>query len=142
MTCASIEDLFALAQSVQAIPAVLLFDSGAEGRLLGFRGAGSTSRHLLYRAGHYDIDLSIDFVESARLIDIIGQPMPLGLDLETVANCDVELFKQSTLAFATKTNEFGEFIFDGIEEGVYDIKLKLKTEEINIVGLKALAIEH
>jgi hypothetical protein len=126
----------------RTIPAVLLFDSGAEGRLLGFRGAGLTSRHLLYRAGRYDIDLSIDFVGSAQLADIIGQPMPLGLDLETVANGDVELSKESTLVLATNTNEFGEFILDSIKEGVYDLKLKFKTDEIRIVGLKALAIEH
>jgi len=125
-----------------AIPAVLLFDSGAESRLLGFRGAGPTSRHLLYRAGHYDVDLSIDYIEPAQLVDIIGQSMPLGLDLEAVANGDVELVKESALALATKTNEFGEFILDGIREGIYDLKLKFKTEEINIVGLKALAGEH
>jgi hypothetical protein len=120
----------------------LLFDSGAESRLLGFRGAGPASRHLLYRAGPYDIDLSIDYVEPARLVDIIGQSMPPGLDLEAVANRDVELLRESALAFATKTNEFGEFILDGIREGVYDLKLKFKTEEVNIVDLKALSQEH
>lgn len=128
--------------SRQAIPAVLLLDSGTEGRLLGLRGAGPASRHLLYRAGRYDIDLSIDYVEPARLVDIIGQSMPVGLDLDTVANGDVELFHEATLALATKTNEFGEFILDGLREGVYDLKLKLQTDEIHIVGLKALAGEH
>jgi hypothetical protein len=128
--------------SRQVVQAVLLSDSGVEGRLLGFRGAGPMSRHLLYRAGQYDIDLSIDYIEPAQLVDIIGQSMRLGLDLDTVANGDVELFKESTPALATKTNEFGEFILDGILEGIYDMKLKFKTEEINILGLQALRGEH
>lgn len=127
--------------SRQIIPAVLVFDSGSQGRLLGFRGARSASRHLLYRAGPYDIDLSMDYVESARLIDIIGQAMPLRMDLDVVANRDVELLKESTRVFATSTNEFGEFILDSVGEGVYDLKLKLEAEDINILGLRALVEE-
>lgn len=125
----------------EIIPATLLSDSTTNRRLLGFRGAGVAGRHLLYRAGNYDIDLFIDCIEPARAFDIIGQTMPTGLELDAVAHGDVELFKASSLALATKTNEFGEFLLERVEEGIYSLKLKFKTSEIDIVELRALAEE-
>lgn len=117
------------------IPAVLVVDSGAEGRLLGFRGAGPASRHLLYRAGNYDIDLSIDYVDEMQSASIIGQSMPQGADLDTVVDGEVQLLKDSQVSSVTRMNEFGEFILDGVKPDVYDLRLKLKDEEVEIIGL-------
>ncbi len=125
----------ALTDRPKRIPAVLIVDSGAEGRLLGFRGAGPASRHLLYRAGNYDIDLSIDYVEQTQSTSIIGQSMPLDADLNTVAEGEVQLLKGSQVNSVTRMNEFGEFILDGVRPDVYDLRLKLKDEEVEIIGL-------
>lgn len=125
----------------EIIPATLLSDSTTNMRLLGFRGAGVAGRHLLYRAGNYDVDLFMEFVEPASAFDIVGQTMPTELELDAVAHGDVELFKASDLALATKTNEFGEFLLERVEEGIYSLKLKFKTSEIDIVELRALSEE-
>ena len=118
--------------------ALLVVDSFAEERLLGFRGTGLMSRQMLYRAGEYDIDLSIDYDESSQSVAIIGQSMPLRKDLATVAGAHVELLRGSHVACATKMNEFGEFILDGIPEEIYDLRIALKDEEIKIAGLQAI----
>jgi len=124
------------------IPGILLVDSFAEERLLGLRGTGPTSRQMLYRAGEYDIDLCIDYVESVEAFDIMGQSMPLSRDLSAVTGAEVKLLQGSLVAFGTKTNEFGEFILDGIRQGLYDLKLELPDEEIDIVGLSAVFRPH
>jgi hypothetical protein len=126
----------------EAIPAILVVDSFADGRLLGFRGAGPMSRQLLYRAGEYDIDLSLDYMEPTQLVDIMGQPMPLNADASAVAGAQVKLLEGTQLAFGTQTNEFGEFIIDGVRQGLYDLRLELKDGQINIVGLNAIFHTH
>ena len=129
-------------QHIGRIPAVLLVDSFSEARLLGFRGPGTMSRQMLYRAGDFDIDLSIDYVEPTQVTDIMGQTMPLSTALSMVAGADVKLLKESIVAVTTKTNEFGEFIIDGIPEGLYDLKLELKDEEIDILRLSTVFRPH
>lgn len=122
----------------RAMLAVLVVDSFAEGRLLGLRGTWPMSRQFLYRAGGYDIDLSVDYIEAKDAVDIIGQSMPITNDLRSVAHATVELVKASTLAHITQANVFGEFILDGVQEGVYDLRIRLKDEAIYIPDLPAI----
>jgi hypothetical protein len=117
------------------IPGILVTDSFADERLLGFRMAGPTSRQMLYRAEQHDVDLYIEYVKSADAFDIMGQVMPLSADLRTVAGAEVKLLKKSQIASSTKINEFGEFIFNGIGRGVYDLRLELSAGEIDIIGI-------
>ncbi len=124
--------------AVKQIPAFLLVDSYAEGQLAGFRSVGPMPRQMLYRAGDYHLNLSINHMEQAEEIDIMGQPLPLNADLGAVVEADVELLKESTAARATKANEFGAFILDGVQEGTYDLKIRLKDEEIHIMKLEAI----
>ncbi len=124
--------------SQQATLALLVVDSFAEGRLLGLRGSWPMSRQFLYRAGSYDIDLSVDYIEVADAVDIIGQSMPLTNDLRSVAHATVELVKASALAHITQANVFGEFILDGVREGIYDLRIRLKDQEIYIPDLPAI----
>jgi len=93
---------------------------------------------MLYRAGDYTINLSINFIEPTQAIDIIGQSMPSGGDLRVVAGAAVELLKESRVARATRSNEFGAFLLDTISEGVYDLIITLKETEIEIPGLNAI----
>jgi hypothetical protein len=125
------------------IPAILLFDSfggtiALGGPLLsGVRGAGPMYRKLLYRAGDYYIDLSLDYVEQERVIDIMGQAVPSRKDAPSTADAHITLRQGSTILFHTQTNEFGEFIIDGVPRGAYDLSITLMTEEIDISGLNA-----
>lgn len=126
------------ADRLERIPAFLLVDSFAEGPLLGFRSVGPMPRQMLYRAGNYNINLSMNYAEPTQTIDLMGQSTPLSTDLATVAAADVELLKDSRVACATKANEFGAFMLGGIQEGIYDLRIKLTDEEIDIAGLSAV----
>lgn len=117
----------------QGIPGFLVVNNRL---LLDYRSGGATSQHLLYRAGNYDVDLLIEYIASTRSANIIGQSMPIKGDPEAVAHGQVELFHDSRMAVATKTDRAGRFTLNGIEEGIYDLKLRFKGEEIDIVGLK------
>lgn len=128
--------------SPERSPAILVFDSFTSGLLLGVRGAGLMTRQMLYQAGDYNIDLSIDYVEQTQAINVIGQTMPRDADLSAVVGADVELRQGSTVAFGAKTNEFGEFIIDGIPEGTYDLRITLKAEEIDIAQFDAVVCAH
>lgn len=119
---------------IERLPAWLVSDSFADGRLLGFRGAGPQSRQMLYRAGQYDIDLSLDYVEPTRAIDLMGQTLPLGGDLQEVAGADVRLLNPFLVA-STRTNEYGEFIIEGLADGRYDLQIQLNGQQIDIAGL-------
>jgi hypothetical protein len=126
----------------EPVPAFLLIDSFAQGPLLGFRSAGTMSRQMLYRAGNYNINLSLNYVERARAIDIMGQPVPLKPGGGLLVGADVELLKESSVACATKSNEFGSFILNRVPEGIYDVRIKSAHEELDIWGLQALVRPH
>jgi hypothetical protein len=124
--------------AAERTPAILVVDSLAEGRLLGFRGAGPQSRQMLYRAGNYDIDLSLDFVEQTQSVDIMGQPMPVNADISTVVGAQVKLMDGAKVVVGTQTNEFGEFIIDGVREGLYQLEIEFEDKQIDIVGLNTI----
>jgi hypothetical protein len=124
-------------ESLERIPAILLVDSFAGGRLLGFRGTGVMPRQMLFRAEDYDIDLCIDYTEQNRVVDIMGQAMPLNTTSRAVADTNVKLLKDSIITGETRTNQYGEFIFNGIEEGFYDLKIELEKSVIDITGMDA-----
>lgn len=126
----------------ERVPAFLLVDSFAQGPLRGFRSAGTLSRQMLYRAGNYHINLSLNYVERARALDIMGRPMPVQADSGLLVGADVELLKDSSVACATRNNEFGAFILGGVPEGIYDLRIKSAQEQLDIVGLEARVRPH
>jgi len=156
---------------LERIPALLLVDSFAEGPLLGFRSVGSLSRQMVYRAGAYNVNLSINSAEQTHAVDIMGQPMPLSADVGMLAGAEVELVQHRmgewekgsvgeresksapsplhpftpspTLSLCTtKSNEFGAFILTRIPEGVYDLRIKLTEAELDVIGLHAVMRPH
>ena len=96
-------------------------------------------RQILYRAGDYDINLALNYVDQTKSIGMMGQSVPLNADLDMVAEAEVELLMDSTVRCATRTNEFGAFMLDGIPEGIYDLRIKMKGEEIGIARFHAIA---
>lgn len=124
---------------VERLVGLLVVDSFAEGRLLGVRGGGPNTRHMLYRAGGYEIDLSIDFLEPSNTVEIIGQSMPPDGVTSSVAGSGVELVSGETIAASTHMNDFGEFILDGVSEGTYDLRISFPNAEVDIASLQAMA---
>jgi hypothetical protein len=124
--------------ALKNILALLVVDNFADGPLLGSRHVGPASRQMLYRTDEYDIDLSIDSIEPSQSVEIIGQSIPLSDDFESVADAEVELWQGRRAVVATKMNELGEFTFDQVPAGIYDLKIRMRGEEIHIAGLEAM----
>ncbi len=127
---------------LKPVPAILLADSFDGGLLCEIRGAGPVSRQILYRAGNYDIDLSIDYIEQPPTIELLGQIMPIGADIDAATKPQVQLLSGPTIVSSTQMNEFGEFMFLGITEGCYDLRIALGDEELGIIGIDAVSQPH
>lgn len=137
----SAQNLFAwhvsslLVNDTEHIPALLLVDSWADERLLGFRGANAMSRQMLYRAGQYDIDISFDYHEGQQGVAIIGQSLPLVADGGRLAGVPVRLLQGTQVVFDTRMNEWGEFVMDDVPDGCYTLSFELGEHQIDIAAL-------
>lgn len=114
----------------------LMVDSLAAELVPGFRSAEPRSRRMVYQAGEYHIHVSISGVEQTPTVEIRGQSLHLSGDFDAVAEAEVELLKESLVICATHANEYGLFILRGVQEGIYDLRIK-KNEEINIFRFHA-----
>jgi hypothetical protein len=91
----------------------------------------SDSRQLLYRVKNFEIDLRLQFADGKCLMS--GQIFP---DLETTANLYL-ISEKSTVATALIVN--GEFKFQPIDEGIYDLiidfgKTNIEIDQISLLG--------
>lgn len=125
------------ANQTEQAPALLLVDSWADERLLGFRGADAMSRQMLYRAGQYDIDLLFDYHEGRQGVAIIGQSLPLEAEGVPLCGAPVRLLQGDRIVLDTRMNEWGEFVMDGVPEGIYTLSFELGGRQV-IVALDVL----
>lgn len=81
---------------------------------LNERYSGIDSRQLLFSLGEYDLDLRIDL--GGGKCTLSGQIFP------EIDSAMLEAVSADTQS-ATQTNELGEFTFDPLPQGVYDIRI-------------------
>ena len=111
--------------------ATLIFDSLTPSTVAGVRLAQSSNRQLVYRADDYSIDLQIAAANPAAA-DLMGQVLRQGeAGFQSVARLSLELIREKKIIGATSTNAVGEFTFNGIECGNYE--LQVKAHEASIV---------
>jgi hypothetical protein len=94
------------------------------------RYSGLDSRQMLYHADEFEIDLRIELVgDKCRLT---GQLFPAssGATAE-ISSADVHEIAE--------LNEFGEFIFDPVHQGVYDFRVSVGTE---ILDIENIPLQH
>ena len=112
---------------VTRLKGVLTFDDWLPEFAVNERLAFSDTRQLLFRADDYEIDLRLNF--AAGRCQINGQIFP------DCAGAEVEISSEN---FADKVshkvllNEYCEFVFPFVAEGIYDFKIILKDKEIEI----------
>jgi len=82
------------------------------------RFSGVETRQLLYRIGKYEIDLRLEFV--GEMCRLTGQIFPEQAD----AVAELSGLQTTTV----KLNEFGEFMFDLVPQGEYDLCISIKDE--------------
>ena len=115
----------------QAI-ASLVFDSFARPALAGVRSTETSNRQLLYRAGDYSVDLQIAPSEHAHA-DLIGQVLKEGeASFESVSGLKLEITRSGKIVFSAVTDEMGEFKVNGIEHGMYDLRVQLSEGSITV----------
>jgi hypothetical protein len=140
-------DLFAEAREAAAqrgmkglfarLRASLVFDSlvgGATADAMPARGVGAESRQLLYMAPLFDVDMLVAPLEGAQRLLVTGQVLSSsGAGFEGVGGLTVELERNGEVAAVAETSDFGEFAFEGVEPGLYDLRLGRGSREIVIV---------
>jgi hypothetical protein len=115
--------------------ASLVFDSLARPALAGVRSTETTNRQLLYRAGDYSIDLQIAPAEHQRA-DLIGQVLKEGESaFESVSGLRLEIIRGGESVFTTASDEMGEFKIDGLDYGLYDLRIELGGGSITVPEL-------
>jgi hypothetical protein len=92
----------------------LIFDSLRQPLPAGVRASNSVTRHVLYRAGDFFVDLRIDREHGAPRVSIVGQVTPreappAATPLEAVS---VLLIDRRAVVARPPVNAFGEFHFD------------------------------
>lgn len=88
--------------------AQLLLDSAAAPLPAGIRSEDRLSRHLVYQAESYYLDLQLEYQPSGR-VTLIGQLANQSAPAISTANVPVCLMERNTLLTATMCNQLGEF---------------------------------
>jgi hypothetical protein len=92
----------------------LIFDSIRQPLPAGVRASNSVTRHVLYRAGDFFIDLRIDREHGAPRVSIVGQVAPREAAGATKPHepVSVLLIDRRAVVARPPVNAFGEFHFD------------------------------
>ncbi len=115
--------------------ASLVFDSLARPAIAGVRSTDTANRQLLYRAGDYNIDLQIAPIDEARA-ELIGQVLREGENtFQSVAELSLNLKGAGETQLSSKTNQLGEFAFNNVDQGNYDLSIETPEGVITIQGL-------
>lgn len=124
--------------SLGRLVASLIFDTQSQPALSGVRAAETSDRQLLYRAGHYSIDLQIALDHPIAVLT--GQILRENDSrFESVEKIPLELRREGEKVCSTVTNEIGTFAITRIDRGEYE--LLIETDE-GIITVPRLAIKH
>jgi len=122
------------------IVAALVFDSAAQPGLVGVRSLGVATRKCLYRWEGYDIDLSFEPANGSDRVTVTGQILGPSETFRDVSGVSVQLRKGEEVIAETATNHLGEFTFERIAVGVYELKMTLQGKEAWITPLEVKAV--
>jgi len=111
--------------TVKKLLAALVFDDWQAA--LQERLALSDARHLLYRAAPFEVDLRLNF--SGGNCQVSGQVFP---DCTLSATAEIFSAETSEMIFL---NDYGEFVFPPLKEGVYKFRLNSGETVIEIENL-------
>jgi hypothetical protein len=94
------------------------------------RFVADDSRHLLYRAGEFEIDLRLHFADGRCLVS--GQIFP---DCGKRASAEIVSETTSEKVFL---NDYCEFVFPPIREGIYNFRIDSNAKIIEIENLSLI----
>ncbi|MFQ5857615.1 MAG: hypothetical protein ACE5LU_18575 [Anaerolineae bacterium] len=116
---------------LQRLIATLTFDSGVQLAAAGARGidAQGPQRQLIYATDLADIALNVQPRARDKHLDVNGQVLPKGDVAPDIVS--VQLLRGTTELGITTTDELGEFDFEAIPAGAYE--MVLSTDQFEIV---------
>jgi hypothetical protein len=118
--------------------AALVFDSFARPAVAGVRSTETSNRQLLYRAGDYHLDLQIAPAGPSRP-DLIGQVLREGdATFASVAEMPLALLRGEQAKYEITTNEMGEFVIRGVEEGEYNVRLETSEGSVTAYAVPVI----
>ena len=92
----------------------------------------AAGRQMLFQAEGYDVDLRFEALEELDLEDLIGQVLPRRAEQPDVVGATVELWPSAQDPQRVQTDQQGLFRFAQIPSGVYDLKIHVSEDEINL----------
>lgn len=95
--------------SLPRLVARLVHDSIREPLPAGMRAGERSSRHVLYEAGSYCLDLQLEQQLASGLVTLIGQLADRNQPAASIADVPVWLMERKNLVAGTFSNPFGEF---------------------------------
>jgi RNase P subunit RPR2 len=95
--------------SLPRLIARLVFDSGRAPLSAGMRAQSRLSRHTLYAAGSYYLDVQLEHQPGSGLISLTGQLADRNKPAASTAGLPVRLMERKSLVAGTLSNGFGEF---------------------------------
>jgi len=87
----------------------LVFDSARDPLPAGMRSQDQISRHVLYQAGSYCLDLQLEQQPESGLVTLIGQLADQAKPAEGTADVPVWLMERQNLVASSLSNKLGEF---------------------------------
>ncbi len=116
---------------LQRLVATLTFDSNLR-PALGLRAAAApeSQRQLVYSTAAADVALHVRPRPQDGLFDLNGQIFPAGGD--DSGTFGVQLLEGTSEVVTTATNDLGEFAFEGVSPGVYDVLASNERVEIRV----------
>lgn len=110
--------------SIGSSIASLIFDDWQ--LALNERYSGLDTRQLLYRAGDFEIDLRLELV--GDMCRLTGQLFPAHDGVTVMLSSD-------DLTATASLTEFGEFTFDLVPQGDYDVRITINNNVLNIENI-------
>lgn len=116
------------------ILAVLSFDSLNDPQPAGVRGTHQISRHVLFQAGDYSVDLRFEHEKGSSSMVLVGQIANQKSPEEVMSNLPVILFAGTHEVSRSISNSFGEFQMEYVpfEELRLLVPMEDKGQELEV----------
>jgi hypothetical protein len=95
--------------SLPRLLARLVYDSGRAPLPVGMRSQSRLSRHVLYEAGSYSLDVQLEHQPASGLVSLTGQLADRNKPATSTAELPVFLMNRKRLLSSTLSNRLGEF---------------------------------
>ena len=111
----------------------IIFDSWVDS-VPELRSDNLDERHLIYEGGGIILDLLLKGDDDGASLHVGGQVLPREQTLNDVADLTVSLRQGEQRTF-TQTNALGEFTFEAVSGGKFDLAITFRDRSLTVSGL-------